>query len=295
MENVPIGTRFGQFFGVSDDLNASFNFHILDPNSLFEIDDMGFLKTRVALDYDHRDLYNLKIEVTAENDFNQTKTGVFEVSIIDVNHKPADIELSGEALLMGDDSASHHVGDFYVLDDDENDFHEISLTNDFGSGDNELFQIDGNRTLRFVGEEMISETRELNIRVRATDQAGEFIEKSFAIQYEHKGGDSVVMLADGKDLGSGWKRAGWFGQYFGDFFPWVHHENLGWLFVEQKGEGNVWFYREGLGWTWTNIELFPYLYLVDREEWAFLDRSAFPARLFDYSFMEWFYWIGPIR
>ena len=177
---------------------------------------------------------------------------------------------------------------FHVFDDDENDFHEISLTNDFGSGDNELFQIDGNRTLRFVGEEMIFETRELNIRVRATDQAGEFIEKSFAIQYEHKGGDSVVMLADGKDLGSGWKRAGWFGQYFGDFFPWVHHENLGWLFVEQKGEGNVWFYREGLGWTWTNIELFPYLYLVDREEWAFLDRSAFPARLFDYSFMEWF-------
>ena len=139
MENVPIGTRFGQFFGVSDDLNASFNFHILDPNSLFEIDDMIF-KTRVALDYDHRDLYNLKIEVTAENDFNQTKTGVFEVSIIDVNHKPADIELSGEALLMGDDSASHLIGDFYVLDDDENDFHEISLTNDFGSGDNELFK-----------------------------------------------------------------------------------------------------------------------------------------------------------
>ena len=34
---------------------------------------------------------------------------------------------------------------------------------------------------------MIFETRELNIRVRATDQAGEFIEKSFAIQYEHKG------------------------------------------------------------------------------------------------------------
>ena len=62
MENVPIGTRFGQFFGVSDDLNASFNFHILDPNSLFEIDDMGFLKTRVALDYDHRDLYNLKLK-----------------------------------------------------------------------------------------------------------------------------------------------------------------------------------------------------------------------------------------
>ena len=55
----------------------------------------------------------------------------------------------------------------------------------FGSGDNELFQIDGNGTLRFVGEEMIR-TRELNIRVRATDLATESIEKSFAIQYEHK-------------------------------------------------------------------------------------------------------------
>ena len=288
MENVPIGTRFGQFFGVADDSNASFKFHIEDPNSLFEIDDMGFLKTRVALDYDHRDLYNLKIEVTAENDFNQTKTGVFEVSIIDVNHKPEDIELSGEALLVGEDATSHDLGNFHVLDDDENDFHEISLIDGFGSGDNELFQIDGNGTLRFVGEEMISETRELNIRVRATDLAAESIEKSFTIQYEHKSGDSVVLLADGKDLGAGWKRAGWFGQYFGDFFPWVHHENLGWLFVEQKGEGDVWFFREGLGWTWTNIEMFPYLYLVERQEWAYLDRSVFPARLFDYSYMEWF-------
>ena len=234
-------------------LMRGFNFHILDPNSLFEIDDMGFLKTRVALDYDHRD-HNLKIEVTAENDFNQTKTGVFEVSIIDVNHKPADIELSGEALLMGDDSASHLIGDFYVLDDDENDLHEISLTNDFGSGDNELFQIDGNRTLRFMGEEMISETSELNIRAQATDQAGEFV-KSFAIQYEHKGGDSVVMLADGKDLGSGWKRAVGLANILETFSHGYIMKTLA-GFLLSKG-GNVWFYREGLGWTWTNIELFP--------------------------------------
>ena len=101
--------------------------------------------------------------------------------------------------MVGDDATSHDLGYFHVLDDDENDFHEISLIDGFGSGDNELFQIDGNGTLRFVGEEMISETRELNIRVRATDLAAESIEKSFTIQYyEHKSGDSVVLLADGE-------------------------------------------------------------------------------------------------
>ena len=114
------------------------------------------------------------------------------------------------------------------------------------------------------------------------------METVFKLEYEELIGDSVEMLTDGADIGAGWKRAGWFGHYFGALYPWVHHENLGWLFVEQRGEGDSWFYRDGLGWVWTNTELFPHLYLLGRQEWTYLDRRVFPARLFDYSHMEWF-------
>ena len=46
-------------------------------------------------------------------------------------------------------------------------------------------------------------------------------------------GESVVLLDEGR-RSFGWKRAGWFGFYFADLFPWVYHQNLGWLFVAKR-------------------------------------------------------------
>ena len=134
--------------------------------------------------------------------------------------------------------------------------------------------------LEFLGNEVPDDESELNIRLRATDSNGSFTEETFAITFEQEEGDSVVMLSEGVEIVGGWKRAGWFGYYFGNFYPWVHHENLGWIFIEQRDASGVWFYREGLGWSWTNPKLFPFIFLYDRQEWTFLSRYSFPALLF---------------
>ena len=288
MENAPVGTMFGQFYPMNEDLNASYEFSIIDPNSLFEIDDLGFLRTRVELDYDRLSYYNLIIDVLGQKDGNQSKSRVFEVSLIDVNHPPEEILFEGELLVRGDDPDSFMPGKFTVTDEDESDEHEFVLVDGFGAEDNQMFEIDAYGNLHFTGEDKVAESVALSIRVRATDSARSSVETVFKVEYEMLSGDSVEMLTDGADIGAGWKRAGWFGHYFGAFYPWVHHENLGWLFVEQRGEGDIWFYRDGLGWVWTNTELFPHLYLLGRQEWTYLDRQVFPARLFDYSHMEWF-------
>ena len=96
------------------------------------------------------------------------------------------------------------------------------------------------------------------------------------------------MLSDGFDVGGGWKRAGWFGQFFSNYYPWIYHENLGWIYVEQKNDQNMWFYCDELGWIWTNPECFPYLFLVERAEWFYINRKLFPAFLYDYKYGEWF-------
>ena len=62
------------------------------------------------------------------------------------------------------------------------------------------------------------------------------------LRAEYQSGESVMMLEEGSLLSSGWRRAAWFGEYFSEFFPWVYHQNLGWLYVAQKNEEGVWFF-----------------------------------------------------
>ena len=288
LENAQVGTRVGRFFAVGEWTNSVVHFSLTDSNSLFEIDDFGYLRTRVNLDYDRFQYYNLRTEVTARNESNQTKVRVFDVIMLDVNYEPDEIYLEGGTVVNEGAGQNQFVGNLKVRDEDEYDVHELQLVHGQGSEANEFFRIEDNGTLRFISSGNLDGGQDLNIRVRATDPGGAFIENTFTVRYEMDNGDSVILLTEGADIGGGWKRAGWFGYYFGMFHPWIHHENLGWIFVEQRGESDVWLFREGLGWAWTSAEFFPFLYLIDRREWTYLDRTAFPARMFDYTYMEWF-------
>ncbi len=60
------------------------------------------------------------------------------------------------------------------------------------------------------------------------------------------------------------------------------------MYVVQKSGEDTWFYQERLGWVWTNRHVFPHMYLFNRAQWTFLDRSKWQTTLFDYSYMEWF-------
>lgn len=63
---------------------------------------------------------------------------------------------------------------------------------------------------------------------------------------------------------------------------------LGWCFVEQKSAFDVWFYHDRLKWVWTNSELFPFLFIQDQNKWVYLDRGAWPTRIFDYETYGWY-------
>ena len=101
-------------------------------------------------------------------------------------------------------------------------------------------------------------------------------------------GESVVLLDEGREVIPGWKRAGWFGFYFADLFPWVYHQNLGWLFVAQKDGEGVWFHQERLGWAWSNPGDFPYLYMINRDEWTYVNMDMNSPTLYDFAREEWF-------
>ena len=101
-------------------------------------------------------------------------------------------------------------------------------------------------------------------------------------------GDSAVLLSDGAEVQPGWKKTGWFGFFFADFYPWVYHENMGWIYVSEKSQDGAWFSHQRLGWVWTNSTVFPSLYMQNRHEWTYLDRKSNKATFYDYEYKEWF-------
>ena len=101
-------------------------------------------------------------------------------------------------------------------------------------------------------------------------------------------GDSAGTLAEGVEVVGGWKRVGWFGYFFGKFYPWVYHQNFGWIYISEKNDDGTWFHLERLGWIWTNKDSFPSLYLQKRGEWTYVDLTQPETTLYDYRHKSWF-------
>jgi hypothetical protein len=101
-------------------------------------------------------------------------------------------------------------------------------------------------------------------------------------------GESLVLLSDGVEVVPGWKKAGWFGFFFADFYPWVYHQGLGWIFVMENGQKGAWFHRENLGWIWTSSDVFPAMYMNSRAQWIYLDMEQVTTTIYDYLRGEWF-------
>ncbi len=294
-ENAPVGSYVGQFSAYGGEPHASVRYE-LNPDQAgaylkFEIDTNGSLRTLVALDYEEASQWTL--EVTAVNDFNESASRSFVVEVLNlfeppVNYAPSDLSAPGGLEVKQKDPIGTVIGTFEVFDLNDSGFHAFELIGGEGSVDNALFTLDLNGTLRNASVMNYYQNRSFSIRVRVTDSWYFSYEEAFVVTYVAVEGASVDLLSDGAEIGAGWRKADWFGTYFGSFYPWVFHENLGWLYVYQRSGVDTWLYHERLGWVWTNKYVFPHMYVFKRSHWIFLDRTSWPAKLFDYSYAQWF-------
>ena len=86
----------------------------------------------------------------------------------------------------------------------------------------------------------------------------------------------------------GWWESPWMGFYYADSYPWMYHQNLGWIFVSMESAEGIWFFDHRLGWLWTNPQEYPALYLEKRDHWVYLDKGTAQTRVYDYEEEEWF-------
>lgn len=70
------------------------------------------------------------------------------------------------------------------------------------------------------------------------------------------------------DIGAGWYSLEGFGLFYVQS-QWIFHEGLGWLYVGNN-QDQLWLWNKRLGWLWTREDIFPYLWLQDRQAWLYL-------------------------
>ena len=177
--------------------------------------------------------------VTAVNDFNESAAVRFVLEVLNlfeppVNYPPSDLSAPNGLVVKQKQPIGTVVGTFEVFDLNDSGFHAFELVGGEGSLDNALFTLDLNGTLRNASVMNYYQNKSFSIRVRVTDSWYLSYEESFIISYVAVEGASGDVLSDGAEIGAGWRKADWFGTYFGSFYPWVFHENLGWLHVFQN-------------------------------------------------------------
>ena len=77
------------------------------------------------------------------------------------------------------------------------------------------------------------------------------------------------ILVDGYKLGNHWRQASWFGTYYSQYFPWVYHTSMGWLYIVQSEDGDTWMWKDPLGWLWTDLDVFPYFFIQSIQDWGY--------------------------
>lgn len=70
---------------------------------------------------------------------------------------------------------------------------------------------------------------------------------------------------------SGWHAAEWFGLYYSEHWPWILHEEFGWMYVLGNTGSALYGYSEleEIGYYYTSPELFPFLYLPESGNWLY--------------------------
>ena len=88
---------------------------------------------------------------------------------------------------------------------------------------------------------------------------------------------------------AGWKSSSWYSNYNDDFWPWIFHDEHGWLYIsESSRQDAIFLWDLGLGnWIYFNSGIYRWMFLFsdDQEEWiwTFEDNTPDHRRFYRHS------------
>ena len=99
---------------------------------------------------------------------------------------------------------------------------------------------------------------------------------------------SPAALGQFVDLGHGWYRSSWLGDYWDGNASWIYHLQLGWLYhYKNESASSHWLYSPGLGWLWTKESIGRYMYSYSRRGWFALRGASGSPALYDFRLSLW--------
>ena len=94
------------------------------------------------------------------------------------------------------------------------------------------------------------------------------------------------------DLGGGWRRLGWFGDYaVMELAGWIWHHKHGFFFVaETSTPGDTWLFANDMGWLYTGNALYPFMYRASDGAWIWYNGATNPRWFMNFTSGQWESW-----
>ncbi len=91
------------------------------------------------------------------------------------------------------------------------------------------------------------------------------------------------------DLGGGWRRLAWFGDYaVMGLEGWIWHNKHGFFFVAATSTpGDVWLFASDMGWLWTGSATYPFLYRAFPAAWLWYNGATNPRWFMNLTTSQW--------
>ena len=95
-------------------------------------------------------------------------------------------------------------------------------------------------------------------------------------------GPASSLIAGSVDVPSapGWRNSPWFGSFYATDKSWLHHADLGWLYMQEVGDGSLWMWDHDHQWLWTGQGVYPHLYRAKDATWLYFMLQARPKKAF---------------
>ncbi len=101
--------------------------------------------------------------------------------------------------------------------------------------------------------------------------------------------DAQAWESGFQDLGGGWRRLGWFGDY-APMGPegWIWHNKHGFFYAAAGSTASdIWFFANDMGWLYTGNALYPFLYRSNDGAWLWYNGATNPRWFMNFTSGQW--------
>jgi hypothetical protein len=111
---------------------------------------------------------------------------------------------------------------------------------------------------------------------------------SFTLNRTHSLTGPTTPWPDATDLGSGWKNSSWFGVFNVNNYPWIYHQQHGWMYSFGTDPASIWLWTSDLGFLWTGSGVYPWLWSDTQQTWLYYDvGSSNPRYFYNWNAQKW--------